>query len=88
MKAPLLVYILVILIMSGLAYERYLQLKFFSNIFCFLRHEFIHNFRRTAGLESIFDEIQICVIFFLGTYYGAQLTFAMSLGQPNVSYFS
>ena len=33
MKAPLLVYILVILIMSGLAYERYLQLKFYQTLF-------------------------------------------------------
>ena len=54
-----------------------------------MRRDFILNFRRTAGLKSISDEIQIRAIFNLGyTYYVAQWALAMSLGQPNVYYLS
>ena len=59
-----------------------------ANIFCCVRRDFILNFRRTAGLESISDEIQIRAILILGTYYVAQWVLAMSLGQPNVYYLS
>lgn len=34
-----------------------------ANIICCVRRDFILNFRRTAGLESISDEIQISPIF-------------------------
>ena len=34
-----------------------------ANIICCVRRDFILNLRRTAGLESISDEIQIRVIF-------------------------
>ena|GEM_PF-5243929 len=60
-----------------------------ANIICCVRRDFILNFRRTAGLESISDEIQIRPIFNLGyTYYVAQWALAMSLGQPNGYYLS
>ena len=58
------------------------------NIICCVRGDFILNFRRTAGLESISDEIQIHAIFIWDTYYVAQCALAMSLGQPNVYYLS
>ena len=75
--------------MSGLARERHLQLELPKNIICCVRRDFILNFRRTAGLKSISDEIQIRAIFNLGyTYYVAQWALAMSLGQPNVYYLS
>jgi len=38
------------------------------NIICCVRGDFILNFRRTAGLESISDEIQIRAIFIWDTY--------------------
>ena len=79
---------LVILIMSGLARERHLKLELPSNIICCVRRDFILNFRRTAGLESISDEIQIHAFLILGTYYVAQWALAMSLCQPNVYYLS
>ena len=59
-----------------------------ANIICCVWCDFILNFRRTAGLESISDEIQIRVILILGTYYVAQWALAMSIGQPNVYYLS
>ena len=59
-----------------------------ANIICCVRRDFILNFRRTAGLESISDEIQIHAIFIWDTYYVAQCALAMSLGQPNVYYLS
>jgi len=40
----------------------------FANIICCVRCDFILNLRRTAGLESILDEIQILAIFFWDTY--------------------
>ena len=60
-----------------------------ANIICCVRGDFILNSRRTAGLKSIFDEIQIRAIFNLGyTYYLTQKVFAMSISQPNVYYLS
>ena len=59
-----------------------------ANIIFIVRRDFILNFRRTAGLESISGEIQIRVILILGTYYVAQWALAMSKGQPNVYYLS
>ena len=40
----------------------------FANIICCVRCDFILNLRRTAGLESILDEIQIRAIFIWDTY--------------------
>ena len=80
--------ILVILIKSGLARERHLQLELPKNIICCVRRDFILNFRRSAGLELISDEIQIHAIFIWDTYYVAQCALAMSLGHPNVYYLS
>jgi len=59
-----------------------------ANIICCVRRDFILNFRRTAGLESISDEIQIHAILILGTYYVAQWALAISLDQPIVYYLS
>ena len=39
-----------------------------ANIICCVRRDFILNLRRTAGLESILDEIQIHAIFIWDTY--------------------
>ena len=77
----MLVYILVILIMSGLAWERHLQLELPQTLFAACGGDFILNFKRNAGLESISDEIQIRTVFFLSTYYVAQSAIAISMSQ-------
>jgi len=82
-----LVYFLVIIIMSGLAWERHLQLELPQTLFaaCGANLFLISDALR---LESISDEIQIHAIFIWDTYYVAQCALAMSLGQPNVYYLS
>ena len=64
MQVPVLVYILVILIMSGLAWERHLQLELPQTLFAACGAILFLNFRRNVGLESISDEIQIRTVFY------------------------
>ena len=64
MQVPVLVYILVILIMSGLAWERHLQLELPQTLFAACGAILFLNFRRNAGLESISDEIKIRTVFY------------------------
>jgi hypothetical protein len=73
--------------MSGLAWERHLQLELPQTLFaaCGANLFLISDALR---LESISDEIQIHAIFIWDTYYVAQCALAMSLGQPNVYYLS
>ena len=73
--------------MSGLAWERPLQLELPQTLFaaCGANLFLISDALR---LESISDGIQIHVIFIWDTYYVAQCALAMSLGQPNVYYLS
>ena len=88
MKAPVLVYILVILIMSGLARERYLQLELPQTLFAecgvilFLISDALLAWNR---FRMKFKSAQFLI---MGTYYVAQWVLAMSLGQPNVYYLS
>ena len=88
MKAPVLVYILVILIMSGLAWERHLQLELPQTLFAacgailFLISDALLAWNR---FRMKFKSAQFLI---LGTYYVAQWALAMSLGQPNVYYLS
>ena len=80
--------ILVILIMSGLARERYLQLELPQTLFAecgsilFLISDALLAWNR---FRMKFKSSQFLI---LGTYYVAQCALAMSLGQPNVYYLS
>jgi len=80
--------ILVILIMSGLAWEHYLQLELPQTLFAvcgailFLISDALLAWNR---FRMKFKSAQFLI---LGTYYVAQWALAMSLGQPNVYYLS
>ena len=80
--------ILVILIMSGLAWERHLQLELPQTLFAacgailFLISDAQLAWNR---FRMKFKSAQFLI---LGTYYVAQWALAMSLGQPNVYYLS
>ena len=80
--------ILVILIMSGLARERHLQLELPQTLFAacgailFLISDALLAWNR---FRMKFKSAQFLI---LGTYYVAQWALAMSLGQPNVYYLS
>ena len=80
--------ILVILIMSGLAWERHLQLELPQTLFAecgvilFLISGALLAWNR---FRMKFKSAQFLI---LGTYYVAQWALAMSLGQPNVYYLS
>ena len=78
----------VILIMSGLAWERHLQLELPQTLFAacgailFLISDALLAWNR---FRMKFKSAQFLI---LGTYYVAQWALAMSLGQPNVYYLS
>jgi len=80
--------ILVILIMSGLARERHLQLELPQTLFAacgailFLISDALLAWNR---FRMKFKSAQFLI---MGTYYVAQWALAMSLGQPNVYYLS
>ncbi|RTZ80318.1 MAG: hypothetical protein DSY97_03640 [SAR324 cluster bacterium] len=80
--------ILVILIMSGLAWERHLQLELPQTLFAacgailFLISDALLAWNR---FRMKFKSAQFLI---MGTYYVAQWALAMSLGQPNVYYLS
>ena len=80
--------ILVILIMSGLARECYLQLELPQPLFAecgailFLISDALLAWNR---FRMKFKSAQFLI---MGTYYVAQWELAMSLGQPNVYYLS
>lgn len=80
--------ILVILIMSGLAWERHLQLELPQTLFAacgailFLISDALLAWNR---FRMKFKSAQFLI---MGTYYVAQWVLAMSLGQPNVYYLS
>jgi len=80
--------ILVILIMSGLAWERHLQLELPQTLFAacgailFLISDALLAWNR---FRMKFKSAQFLIN---GTYYVAQCALAMSLGQPNVYYLS
>ena len=80
--------ILVILIMSGLARERYLQLELPQTLFAecgvilFLISDALLAWNR---FRMKFKSAQFLI---MGTYYVAQCALAMSLGQPNDYYLS
>ena len=79
---------LVILIMSGLAWERHLQLELPQILFAvcgailFLISDALLAWNR---FRIKFKSAQFLI---MGTYYVAQWALAMSLGQPNVYYLS
>jgi len=83
-----MVYILVILIMNGLAWERHLQLELPQTLFAacgailFLISDALLAWNR---FRMKFKSAQFLIMV---TYYVAQWALAMSLGQPNVYYLS
>ena len=78
----------VIFIMSGLAWERHLQLELPQTLFAacganlFLISDALLAWNR---FRMKFKSAQFLI---MGTYYVAQWALAMSLGQPNVYYLS
>ena len=78
----------VILIMSGLAWERHLPLELPQTLFAacgailFLISDALLAWNR---FRMKFKSAQFLI---MGTYYVAQWVLAMSLGQPNVYYLS
>ena len=80
--------ILVILIMSGLAWERHLQLELPQTLFAacganlFLISDALQAWNR---FRMKFKSAQFLI---MGTYYVAQWALAMFLGQLNVYYLS
>ena len=80
--------ILVILIMSGLARERHLQLELPQTLFAgcgailFLISDALLAWNRFRM------KLKSAQFLIMGTYYVAQWALAMSLGQPNVYYLS
>ena len=74
--------------MSGLAWERYLQLELPQTLFdacgaiLFLISDALLAWNR---FRMKFQSAQFLI---LGTYYVAQWALAMSIGQPNVYYLS
>ena len=80
--------ILVILIMSGLARERYLQLELPQTLFaeCGVILFFISD--ALLAWNRFRMKFKSAQFFIMGTYYVAQWVLAMSLGQPNVYYLS
>ena len=82
MQVPVLVYILVILMMSGLAWERHFQLALPQTLFAacgaglFLLSDTLLAWNR---FRVKFKSAQVLI---LSTYYAAQCALAMSLSQP------
>ena len=82
MQVPVLVYILVILMMSGLAWERHFQLELQQTLFAvcgaglFLLSDALLAWNR---FRLKFKSAQVLI---LSTYYAAQWALAMSLSQP------
>ena len=84
MQVPVLVYILVILIMNGMAWERHLQFDIPQTLFAacgaslFLLSDALLAWNR---FRVEFKSAQLLV---LGTYYAAQWALVLSLSQPTL----
>lgn len=84
MQVPVLVYILVILVMSGMAWERHLQFDIPQTLFAacgaslFLLSDALLAWNR---FRVEFKSAQLLV---LGTYYAAQWALVLSLSQPTL----
>ena len=80
--------ILVILIMSGLAWERHLQLELPQTLFAMCGAIIFLISDALLAWNRFRMELKSPQFLILGTYYVAQWALAMSLGQPNVYYLS
>ena len=80
--------ILVILIMSGLAWERHLQLELPQTLFAVCGAILLLISDALLAWNRFRMKFKSTQFLILGTYYVAQWELAMSLGQPNVYYLS
>jgi len=83
-----MVYILVILIMNGLAWERHLQLELPQTLFAACGAILFLISDALLAWNRFWMKFKSAQFLILGTYYVAQWALAMSLGQPNVYYLS
>jgi len=80
--------ILVILIMSGLARERHLQLELPQTLFAAYGAILFLISDALLAWNRFRMKLKSAQFLIMGTYYVAQWALAMSLGQPNVYYLS
>ena len=80
--------ILVILIMSGLAWERHLQLELPQTLFAACGAILFLISDALLAWDRFRMKFKPAQFFIMGTYYVAQWALAMSIGQPNVYYLS
>ena len=80
--------ILVILIMSGLAWERHLQLELPQTLFAACGAILFLISDALLAWNRFRMKLKSAQFLIRGTYYVAQWALAMSLGQPNVYYLS
>ena len=80
--------ILVILIMSGLAWERHLQLELPQTLFAVCGAILFLISDALLAWNRFRMKFKVAQFLINGTYYVAQWALAMSLGQPNVYYLS
>jgi len=80
--------ILVILIMSGLAWERHLQLELPQTLFAACGAILFLISDALLAWNRFRMKLKSAQFLIMGTYYVAQWALAMSLGQPNVYYLS
>jgi uncharacterized membrane protein YhhN len=80
--------ILVILIMSGLAWERHLQLELPQTLFAACGAILFLISDALLAWNRFRMKLKSAQFLIMGTYYVAQWVLAMSLGQPNVYYLS
>ena len=80
--------ILVILIMSGLAWGRHLQLELPQTLFAACGAILFLISDALLAWNRFRMKLKSAQFLIMGTYYVAQWALAMSLGQPNVYYLS
>ena len=81
MQVPVLVYILVILIMSGLAWERHLQLELPQTLFAAWGAILFLISDAMLAWNRFRMELKSAQFFILSTYYVAQSAIAISMSQ-------
>ncbi|MBC8258933.1 MAG: lysoplasmalogenase [SAR324 cluster bacterium] len=81
MQVPVLVYILTILIMGGIAWERHLQLVLSQTLFAVCGASLFLISDALLAWNRFQMKFKSAQLFILSTYYAAQWTFALSLSQ-------
>ena len=80
--------ILIILIMSGLAWEGHLQLELSQTLFAACGAILFLISDALLAWNRFWMKFKSAQFLIMGTYYVAEWALAMSLGQPNVYYLS